>query len=100
MSFSSVRGSTICRAVLAGSVLAGVAVLGGCTPTPSVATAWTGPGWYLQKNNMIQASGNSYFGGPFTYDKCEEERIKLPPETATQMLCVRENRRPDRFGRE
>ena len=66
---------------------------------PASATAWTGPGWYLQKNNLIQVSGNSYFGGPWTYDKCEEERIKLPPETATQLLCVRENRKPDIFGR-
>jgi hypothetical protein len=39
------------------------------------------------------------FRRPWTYDKCEEERIKLPPETAIQMLCVRENRKPDIFGR-
>ena len=42
--------------------------------------------------------GPRYFGGPFSYGKCEEERIKLPAETATQMLCVEENRRPDRYG--
>ncbi len=100
MSFWSVRRSTICRLVLAGTVLAGSAFVGACTPTPSVATAWTAPGWYLQKNNMIQAAGNSYFGGPYTYEKCEEERIRQPPETATQLLCVRENRRPDKFGRD
>ncbi len=95
MSISSIcRPAAVCMAVLGVGALSS-----GCSPTPSVATAWSGPGWYLQKNNMIQASGNSYFGGPWTYDKCEEERIKLPPETATQMLCVRENRKPDRFGR-
>ena len=27
------------------------------------------------------------------------ERIKQPPETATQLICVRENRKPDIFGR-
>ncbi len=95
MSFPSFRRPAICMAVF---VLAGLSA-SACSPTPSVATAWTGPGWYLQKNNPIQLSGNSYFGGPWTYDKCEEERIKQPPETATQLLCVRENRRPDVFGR-
>jgi hypothetical protein len=90
----------LCRSAIwvAALALAGLSV-SGCEPTPSVATAWTGQGWYLQKNNLIQVSGNSYFGGPWTYDKCEEERIKLPPETATQLLCVRENRKPDIFGR-
>ncbi|MCA0300856.1 MAG: hypothetical protein LCH95_00480 [Proteobacteria bacterium] len=100
MTFSSVRRSTICRAVLAGTVLAGISALGACTPTPSVGTAWTAPGWYLQKAQLIQPAGNSYFGGPYTYEKCEEERIRQPPETATQLLCVRENRRPDKFGRD
>ncbi len=100
MTFSSVRRTTICRAVLAGAVLAGAGLLAGCTPTPSVATMWNGPGWYLQRNNMIQPAGNSYFGGPYTYDKCEEERIRQPPETATPLLCIRENRRPDQFGRD
>jgi len=59
---------------------------------------WTGPGWYLEKPYLITLGGARYFGGPFSYDKCEEERIKLPAETATQMLCVEENRRPDRYG--
>ncbi len=95
MPISSIRRSAICIAVFG---LAGLSAAA-CAPTPSVATAWNGPGWYLQKNNLIQLSGNSYFGGPWTYDKCEEERAKLPPETATQLLCVRENRKPDVFGR-
>ena len=94
MSFPLLRHPAICIAVVA---LAGLSA-SGCTPTPSVAMAWTGPGWYLQKNNMIQASGNSYFGGPWTYDKCEEERMKVPAESRSDLLCNRENRRPDRYG--
>jgi hypothetical protein len=93
MSFPSIDRPAVCIAVLA------LAASAACTPTPSIHESWTGPGWYLQKNNLIQYSGNSYFGGPWTYDKCEEERVKQPPETATQLICVRENRRPDRFGR-
>ena len=95
MSFPLLCRPAICLAAVA---LAGLSA-SGCSPTPSVAMAWTGPGWYLQKNNLIQVSGNSYFGGPWTYDKCEEERIKQPPETATQLICVRENRKPDVYGR-
>jgi hypothetical protein len=95
MTFPLLCRPAICLAVV---TVAGLAA-SGCSPTPSVAMAWAGPGWYLQKNNLIQASGNSYFGGPWTYDKCEEERIKQPPETATQLICVRENRKPDIYGR-
>ena len=94
MSFPS-----LCRIAAGVTILSLGLASAGCTPTPSVSQAWSGPGWYLQKSNLIQASGNSYFGGPFTYDKCEEERIRQPPETATQLLCVRENRKPDVFGR-
>jgi len=91
MSFPSIRRLTVCTAAL--SLAMG---LGACGP--SVNQAWTGPGWYLQKPYMTVLGGPAYFGGPFSYDKCEEERVKLPEETATQMLCVRENRKPDRFG--
>jgi hypothetical protein len=90
---------SLCRPAICMAVLVAAALSGGCTPAPSVAQSWAGPGWYLQKPNLIQPSGNVYFGGPWSYDKCEEERIKLPPETAIQMLCVRENRKPDVFGR-
>ena len=95
MSFPS-----ICRpAVFIAVAGLAAALSGGCTPSPSVAQAWTGPGWYLQKPYIIAAAGPVYVGGPWSYDKCEEERAKQPPETATQMLCVRENRKPDTFGR-
>ena len=78
--------------------------LGACTPPdrPSAVRgeyrAWSGPGWYLERPYLIVAGGPQYLGGPWTYDKCEEERIRLPAETATQMLCVEENKRPDRYG--
>lgn len=91
MSFASLR-----RLAFGLSVLATALGLAGCSP--SVNQAWNGPGWYLQKPYMTVLGGPAYFGGPFTYDKCEEERIKLPAETATQMLCIRENRKPDRYG--
>ena len=42
--------------------------------------------------------GPKYFGGPYSYDECEEQRIRLPQETATQMLCIRENRKPEVYG--
>jgi hypothetical protein len=81
--------AAVCLAVAAGA----------CTPAASVGNSWTGPGWYLQKGYLVAAAGPAYFGGPWSYDKCEEERIKLLPEVATQLLCIRENRKPDRFGR-
>ena len=99
MSFRSIRRPSVCVAALA---LA--ACLGACAewtkPTwgPGVNQAWTGPGWYLEKPYLLVLGGPKYFGGPFSYEKCEEERIKLPAETATQMLCVRENRKPERYG--
>lgn len=94
MSFASFGRLVACIAALSLAVLSGA-----CTPAPSVGQSWTAPGWYLQKGYLIAAAGPVYFGGPWTYDKCEEERIKLAPEVASQMLCIRENRRPDRFAR-
>jgi hypothetical protein len=94
MSLLSYGRPAVCIAALALAALAAA-----CSPAPSVGQAWSGPGWYLQKPYLIAAAGPVYFGGPYTYDKCEEERIKLSPEIATQMLCVRENRKPDRFVR-
>lgn len=94
MAFPSLGRPSVCIAVLSMAVLAGA-----CSPAPSVGQSWTGPGWYLQKSYLIAVAGPVYFGGPYSYDKCEEERIKLAPETATQMLCIRENRKPDLFGR-
>jgi len=93
MSFRSIRRVWV---HLAGLSLA--LGLGACGGPQEISRAWTGPGWYLEKPYLITLGGPRSFGGPFSYDKCEEERIKLPAETATQMLCVEENRRPDRYG--
>ena len=49
-------------------------------------------------NGLIVLGGPKYFGGPYTYDQCEEERIKLPEETRSSFMCIRENRRPERYG--
>ncbi|WP_422003339.1 hypothetical protein [Reyranella sp.] len=95
MSFPSPGRPAAC---LTGLILSALAAAG-CTPAPSVGQSWTGPGWYLQKSYIIAPAGPVYFGGPYTYAKCEEERAKQPPETASQMLCTRENRKPDRFAR-
>jgi hypothetical protein len=94
MLFSSLGRPAVCLAALSLAVLSGA-----CSPAPSVGQSWTGPGWYLQKSYLVAAAGPVYFGGPYTYDKCEEQRIKQTPETATQMMCIRENRKPDIFGR-
>jgi hypothetical protein len=93
MSFRSIRRLAVCVAALSLAVC-----LGACSSTQEISRAWNGPGWYLEKSYIIVLGNPRYFGGPFSYSKCEEERIKLPAETATQMLCVEENRRPDRWG--
>ena len=95
----SIRRLAVCVAVL--SLAAGLAACEGWTKPvwgPGVAGAWTGPGWYLEKPYLVVLGGPKYFGGPYSYDECEEQRIRLPQETATQMLCVRENRKPEVYG--
>jgi len=72
------------------------AMLGACGPGAS--QAYTGPGWYLEKSYLVVVGGPRVFGGPFSYDKCEEERIKLGPEVSTDMLCVRHAGKPTRYG--
>ena len=71
--------------------------LGGCSG-PGAAEAYTGPGWYLEKSYMLVLGGPKVFGGPFTYDKCEEERLKLGPETSPDMLCVNHPGKPKKYG--
>jgi hypothetical protein len=88
--------------LLAGLVLA--VGLGACTPParPSALQgmyrAWSGPGWYLERPYLIVAGGPQYLGGPWTYDKCEEERLRMPAESRSDLVCNRENQRPDRYG--
>lgn len=74
-----------------------VTSLGGCSG-PGAAEAYTGPGWYLEKSYMLVLGGPKVFGGPFTYDKCEEERLKLGPETSPDMLCVNHPGKPKKYG--
>lgn len=91
MLFPSIRRVTVC---LTGLSLA----LGAGACGPSVNQVWSGSGWYLEKSYLTVLASPAYFGGPFSYDECEEKRIKLPVEVGTQLLCVRENRKPDRYG--
>ena len=93
MSFALIGRPAVCTAALSLAV-----AMAACSPGPGVNQSWSGPGWYLEKPYLIVLGGPKYFGGPFTYDKCEEERIKLPEETRQSFVCIRENRRPDRYG--
>lgn len=77
--------------------LATVTGLGACTG-PGAAEAYTGPGWYLEKSYIVVGGGPKVFGGPFSYDKCEEERLKLGPETSPDMLCVNHPGKPKKYG--
>ncbi len=74
-----------------------VTSLGACSG-PGAAEAYTGPGWYLEKSYMLVLGGPKVFGGPYTYEKCEEERLKLGPETSPDMLCVNHPGKPKKYG--
>jgi hypothetical protein len=79
-------------------VLAGLVVfsaLGGCGGNK---VAYAGPGWYLEKPRLIVATGPQLFAGPFTYEKCEAERMKLTEPTASNMLCIQEFAPPPKLG--
>jgi hypothetical protein len=93
MSFASIGRPAVCLAAL--SLAVGLAA---CAPGPGANQSWSGPGWYLEKPYLLILGGPKVFGGPYTYDQCEEERAKLPLETASSMQCMRENRRPERYG--
>jgi hypothetical protein len=73
------------------------ASLGACSG-PGASEAYKGPGWYLEKSYIIVHGGPKVFGGPFSYDKCEEERIKLGPIVSPEMLCVYHAGPPKRYG--
>lgn len=85
------------RLSVCGMALSLVTSLGGCSG-PGAAEAYTGPGWYLEKPYMLVLGGPKVFGGPYTYDKCEEERLKLGPETSPDMLCVNHPGKPKKYG--
>lgn len=79
------------------TVLSLAAGLGACA-TEGASQAYTGPGWYLEKSYLIVLGGPKVFGGPYSYDKCEEERIRLAPEVAADMLCVNHAGKPKKYG--
>ena len=79
------------------AVLSVAAVLAACSG-PGAAEAYTGPGWYLEKSYLIVLGGPKVFGGPFSYDKCEEERAKIGGDASTQMLCVQHMGKPTKYG--
>ncbi len=72
-----------------------VAPVGACARPE---TAYTGPGWYLEKPHQLIALRPQVFGGPFSYEKCEAERTKLSEPTASNMLCIRELAPPPIWG--
>lgn len=89
------RWTTLLAAPLLAATIA--ATLSACTG-PGAAQAYTGPGWYLEKSYIIVGGGPKVFGGPFTYDKCEEERTKLGPIVSPEMLCVYHAGPPKKYG--
>ncbi|WP_020697078.1 hypothetical protein [Reyranella massiliensis] len=92
MSLRSIYRLSVCATALSLATS-----LGGCSG-PGAAEAYTGPGWYLEKSYTLVLGGPKVFGGPFTYDKCEEERLKLGPETSPDMLCVNHPGKPKKYG--
>ncbi len=92
MSARSFHRLSLCTMIVAVGVS-----LGACSGK-GAAEAYTGPGWYLEKSYLVVAGGPKVFGGPFTYDKCEEERIKLGPNLSPEMLCVNHPGKPKKYG--
>src|SRR5262245_57532210 len=83
------------RSVLGGFAL--ICALGGCADySPKV--AYTTPGWYLERPRLFVPSGPEIFAGPFTYEQCEAERVKVPDESARRLLCIQEKSKPGPFG--
>ena len=89
------RWTTLLAAPLLAATIA--ATLGACTG-PGAAQAYTGPGWYLERSYIIVGGGPKVFGGPYTYDKCEEERTKLGLQVSPEMLCVNHPGPPKKYG--
>ncbi|MBN9513490.1 MAG: hypothetical protein J0H97_08795 [Alphaproteobacteria bacterium] len=85
------------RLSICATALSLVTSLGACSG-PGAAEAYTGPGWYLEKSYLLVLGGPKVFGGPYTYEKCEEERLKLGPETSPDMLCVNHPGKPKKYG--
>ena len=80
------------RAAAVLSALGLAACLGACGET----AVWTAPGWYLEMPRPLFIAGPRIFSGPFSYDQCEEERMKAT--TPDRMLCIREMVKPGPVG--
>lgn len=77
-------------------VAAVLSTAGACSKGPG--DAWTGPGWYLEMPYPVIGGGPSVQGGPYSYDDCEAERGKRPPQSTERLLCVNETKQPPKFG--
>ncbi|UYN96823.1 MAG: hypothetical protein KIT25_07815 [Enhydrobacter sp.] len=86
------RRTSCIPAILA--LLASGAFLAACDKSPS--SAWNGPGWYLELPYPTIGGGPSVYGGPYSYDKCEEDRkSRAVPD---RYICVNETQQPRKFG--
>src|SRR5258708_15944552 len=90
MSFPSIRRLAVCVAALSLAACLGACTESGTKPAwgPGVAAAWTAPGWYLEKPYLLVLGGPKYFGGPYSYDECDQQPIRLPHATPTHMLSL------------
>ena len=88
---------SVCRLPALAAALSVATALAACSGK-GASEAYTGPGWYLEKSYLIVLGGPKVFGGPFSYDKCEEERAKIGGDGATQMLCVQHMGKPTKYG--
>jgi hypothetical protein len=64
-------------------LLAGLS-LGACAT--DVNKAYTAPGWYLEQPKQGTMGYPTYFGGPFSYEGCEAERLKA--SRPDRLLCT------------
>lgn len=85
---------TISRLAVVLVAASAATLFAGCDQSPH--SAWNGPGWYLELPYPTVAGGPSVYGGPYTYDKCEEERMSR--QHAGRYMCVNETKQPEKFG--
>jgi len=81
---------SIFRAPLVVSGLAMAGLLGACST--DVNTAYTGPGWYLELPRPLFLTYPGYVAGPFSYETCETERLKVAQPD--RLLCTNRLAKP------